>query len=95
MHLGAHRRQETHVDPAVLVGPEAPRQLSRTMHQAWVAFATDGVPAAETLEDWPTIDEGAGRPVMLLDAENRLADQPEAITTRFWASESSPVLGHR
>jgi para-nitrobenzyl esterase len=78
----------------VLVGPEAPRELSRTMHQAWVAFAADGAPAAEGLEDWPTIDEGTGRPVMLLDAENRLADQPEAITTRFWAGESSPVLGH-
>ena len=77
----------------VLVGPEAPRELSRAMHLAWIAFATDGVPAADGLEEWPGIDDGPGRPVMVLDTTCHLADNPEAITTRFWAGESSPVLG--
>ena len=77
----------------VLVGPEAPRALATAMHRSWIAFATDGVPSADELEEWPAIDDGPGRPVMVLDATSHLEDNPEAITTRFWAGASSSVLG--
>ena len=69
----------------VLVGPEAPRSLARAMHESWVAFAHGGVPVAEGLEEWPTVD-GAGRPVMLLDTECALVMDPEGTTTKFWES---------
>lgn len=69
----------------VLVGPEAPRSLARAMHESWIAFAHGGVPVAEGLAQWPTVD-GPGRPVMLLDAECALVLDPEGTTTKFWES---------
>jgi para-nitrobenzyl esterase len=69
----------------VLVGPEAPRSLSRAMHESWVAFARDGAPAAAAYPSWPTVD-GEGRPVMRFEAESTLLMDPEGTTTKFWAS---------
>jgi para-nitrobenzyl esterase len=74
----------------VLVGPEAPKPLARAMHDAWIAFARDGVPAADLLATWPRVDSD-GRPVMLLDTESSLAMDPEATTTKFWAA-AGPVV---
>jgi len=72
----------------VLVGPEAPKPLARAMHDAWIAFARDGVPSAASLETWPRVDT-EGRPVMLLDTESGLALDPEGTTTKFWGAASS------
>jgi len=74
----------------VFVGPEAPRSLARAMHEAWIAFARDGVPAADGLPTWPTVD-GDGRPVVLLDTGSTLALDPEGATRRFWATATSLV----
>jgi para-nitrobenzyl esterase len=67
----------------VFVGPEAPRALARSMHEAWIAFARDGVPAADGVPEWPTVD-GAGRPVVLFDTVNSLVRDPDGVTRRFW-----------
>ncbi len=69
----------------VFVGPDAPTELARATHEAWVAFARDGVPSADGLPDWPTVDS-AGRPVMVLDTEMTLASDPRAASREFWAS---------
>ena len=69
----------------VLVGPEAPAALARTMHTAWVATATDGDPTAAGLH-WPTMD-APDRPVLCLDDEPQVRPDPEATTRRFWLGE--------
>lgn len=69
----------------VFVGPDAPKLLARATHEAWVAFARDGVPAAEGLPAWPTVDT-PGRPVMVLDTQPELAWDPQAASREFWAS---------
>lgn len=69
----------------VFVGADAPRELAHATNQAWISFARDGVPAADGLPSWPTVGAEATRPVMVLDTESRLADDPGAITRRYWA----------
>lgn len=72
----------------VFVGPDAPKELARATHEAWVAFAREGSPAAATLPPWPTVD-GPGRPVMVLDTEPSLAEDPGAAAREFWASPAA------
>lgn len=74
----------------VFVGPDAPRPLARNMHESWAAFARDGVPAAAGLPDWPTVDR-PGRPVLLLDTEATVADDPLPATRAFWAGHDTLV----
>jgi para-nitrobenzyl esterase len=78
----------------VFVGPEAPAELADRMHAAWVAFARDGVPSADGLPEWVPVPAGSAaradsRPVMLLDVEPRLADDPDGVTRAFWAQARS------
>jgi para-nitrobenzyl esterase len=75
----------------VFVGPEAPTDLAERMHAAWVAFAREGVPSADGLPEWPPLagDGDGTRPVMLLDVDTRIADDPEGITRAFWARAHS------
>jgi para-nitrobenzyl esterase len=68
----------------VFVGPDAPKVLSRAVHESWVAFARDGKPGADDLPEWPALG-GAGRPVMVFDAESHLEDDPQSATREFWA----------
>ena len=76
----------------VFVGPDAPKQLARATHEAWVAFAREGTPAADGLPEWPTVDR-PGRPVMVLDTEPQLASDPQAASRRFWASPGAVMPG--
>jgi para-nitrobenzyl esterase len=69
----------------VFVGPDAPAELARVMHDAWVAFAVEGKPAADDLPDWPALG-GDGRPVLVLDEDCVLADDPNGTTRAFWLS---------
>jgi len=68
----------------VFVGADAPRSLGKTTNQAWISFARTGTPAADGLDPWPTLGSEATRPVMVLDTEPRLVDDPNAVTRRFW-----------
>jgi para-nitrobenzyl esterase len=72
----------------VFVGPDAPKVLSRAVHDAWVAFARDGAPTADDLPAWPSLG-GDGRPVMVLDDESRVVDDPGGGVRRFWESAGS------
>jgi para-nitrobenzyl esterase len=74
----------------VFVGPEAPKQLARSTHEAWVAFARDGAPGAGSLPEWPTVDQ-PGRPVMVLDTECSLALDPGARTRAFWSTPAATM----
>jgi len=67
----------------VFVGPEAPKSLARAVHEAWVAFATHGVPAADDLPEWPAVD-GSARTVLRLDTTSELLVDPQSTTLRFW-----------
>ena len=75
----------------VFVGADAPRSLARATNEAWIAFASTGVPAADGLAEWPTIDSEATRPVMVLDTEPSLADDPNGDTRRFWDATGSAM----
>lgn len=70
----------------VLVGADAPVGLSQATHGSWIAFARDGVPAFDGLPEWPSVNSGGdtGRPVMVLDVESELVDDPQAKIRAFW-----------
>lgn len=72
----------------VFVGPEAPRELARATHEAWVAFARSGVPSVEALGAWPTVD-AEGRPVMVLDTTSAVELDPGSISRRFWDTDAA------
>jgi len=78
----------------VFVGPSAPKELARATHEAWIAFARDGAPAAVGLPGWPTVD-GAGRPVMVLGDDSALALDPQGATRMFWTTPGSAMPRHR
>lgn len=67
----------------VFVGPEAPKELARATHEAWVAFARTGRPGADGLPPWPRVTDD-GRPVMVLDTESELVLDPDGEARRFW-----------
>ena len=67
----------------VFVGADAPTELSRATHQAWVEFARHGVPAADTLPTWPPYDTGE-RATMVLDVEPQVALDPQSTSRKFW-----------
>ncbi len=78
----------------VFVGPDAPKELARATHEAWVAFARDGAPVTPGLPDWPTVDR-PDRPVMVLDREPALAHDPQGSSREFWASPGADMPHHR
>jgi para-nitrobenzyl esterase len=63
-------------------GPEAEALARRTM-DAWVAFARTGDPSTEALGTWPAYDLQR-RPVMALNAECALLEDPGAERAQFW-----------
>jgi para-nitrobenzyl esterase len=75
----------------VFVGPDAPSELARVIHESWVAFASGEAPGAEGLADWPALG-GVGRPVMVFDEDSEVVDDPQSTSRRYWLSApSSPV----
>jgi len=70
----------------VFVGPEAPKPLARAVHEAWVAFATDGTPSADGLPEWPRVT-AERRPVLRFDTTSTLLEQPQATTLNFWSEQ--------
>lgn len=64
-------------------GPDAPRDLSARMHDAWVAFAKHGDPGHAGLPGWPAYDT-ARRATMVLDTPCALVDDPEAERRALW-----------
>jgi len=70
----------------MLVGPvgEEMRTLSRRMHEAWVAFARTGRPAADGLPEWPRYS-AERRATMLFDFEPSVVDDPDGDDREVWA----------
>ncbi len=66
----------------VMVGPEAPSALAQAMHRAWVSFARDGEPRFDSLQWSPLSD--AGRPVLCIDEESEVREDPLAASLRCW-----------
>jgi para-nitrobenzyl esterase len=60
-----------------LLGPAPPQELARTMHAAWVAFATNGDPG------WPRYDPST-RVTMRLDTISEPVPDPRAWERAFW-----------
>ena len=60
-----------------LLGPDPPQDLARTMHSAWVSFATTGDPG------WPAY-ECVGRATMHLDTTSSVVHDPRAWERAFW-----------
>lgn len=62
-----------------MAGKDAPADLARTMHGAWVAFATDGDPG------WAAYDPAGKRTTMVFDAGAcRPQDDPRAAERELW-----------
>lgn len=70
---------------AILVGPEAPRDLAATIHSAWVSFATERTPRADGLDPWPTVTADR-RPVMTFGEPCQVIDDPLPKTLAFWTT---------
>jgi para-nitrobenzyl esterase len=70
----------------MLVGPIGAemRTLSRRMHEAWVAFARTGRPAADGLPEWPPYT-AERRATMLFDFQPSVVDDPGAEDREVWA----------
>lgn len=68
---------------SVLVGTEAPRDLARAMHRAWVRFAHTGDPGGDDLDAWPTVGAGP-RPVQVFGEERGVVHDPLAATLDYW-----------
>jgi para-nitrobenzyl esterase len=60
-----------------LLGPAPPQELARTMHAAWVAFATNGDPG------WPRYDPST-RTTMRFDTISAPVPDPRAWERAFW-----------
>ncbi len=60
-----------------LLGADPPTQLAKTMHAAWVGFATRGEPG------WPKYDRRR-RATMRFDTTSRVVDDPRAAERRLW-----------
>ncbi len=61
-----------------LVGPDHPRSLADAMHEAWISFATDGIPRSSRLPEWPLFHDTT-RQLMQLDERSmvRASDAEE------------------
>jgi carboxylesterase 2/para-nitrobenzyl esterase len=60
-----------------LLGPNPPRALAQTMHQAWVNFASNGDPG------WPQFDLER-KPTMHFDVASTIVDDPLARESKIW-----------
>ncbi|MEV1019560.1 carboxylesterase family protein [Streptomyces sp. NPDC050264] len=66
-------------DHVPLVGEEGPRDLARTVHAAWVAFASTGDPG------WPAYDPAGERTTMVFDdGACRAEADPRAAERELW-----------
>ncbi|MEQ8858913.1 MAG: carboxylesterase/lipase family protein [Pseudomonadales bacterium] len=63
----------------------ASQALAARMSEAWIAFARSGNPNAPALPSWPEYDP-AQRATMVLDAECRVANDPDAAVRHLWAT---------
>jgi para-nitrobenzyl esterase len=70
----------------MLVGPvsDEMRSLARRMHEAWVAFARTGRPAADGLPDWPRYTP-EHRSTMLFDFQPQVVEDPGGDDREVWA----------
>jgi para-nitrobenzyl esterase len=60
-----------------LLGPDPPQALARTMHSAWVAFASSGDPG------WPAYDTDHRR-TMRFDTASAVVEDPRVWERAFW-----------
>lgn len=67
--------------------PDVPgvRALASLWSQALVRFALSGSPDADSLPQWPRYDLDK-RPVLLLDEQCRVANDPDAVHRALWAN---------
>ncbi|MCP2259086.1 para-nitrobenzyl esterase [Streptoalloteichus tenebrarius] len=66
-----------------LTGPNPPRQLATTVHNAWVAFMTSGDPG------WPCYDPRR-RATMRFDIASRVVNDPWPAVRELWAEAGHP-----
>ena len=64
-------------------GTGAPQDLGRAMREYWVQFARTGLPSAGGEPAWPAYDTDK-RPVLLLDATRRVAEDFDGVIRELW-----------
>lgn len=70
-----------------MAGMTAPRDLGPAMRAYWAAFAATGLPAAPGEPAWPQHNL-ADRPVLVLDAERRIARRLDDGVRAYWFDRS-------
>lgn len=68
----------------LFLGSRSARRLSRTMREAWLAFAAGGRPRAGGLEEWPLFDADLRR-TLRLGAGCGVETAPGEAARRFWS----------
>jgi para-nitrobenzyl esterase len=66
-------------------------EASRAMSGYFASFARNAVPTAAGQPDWPRYETGK-RPVMLLNSQCRIVDDPDGEERRFWQSRGKGLL---
>jgi para-nitrobenzyl esterase len=74
--------------PVTEAGP-ARQRAAEQVHQAWVSFVRDGVPAADGLPEWPRHD-AASRPVLVFDEDSRVEHDPRRDERLAWGDATWP-----
>jgi para-nitrobenzyl esterase len=70
------------VEPG-LHGPQPPKELARTMHQAWINFARCGDPSVAGLPTWPRYEPGALLQMVFNEVSSVGPVLPDAVA-HFW-----------
>ena len=66
-----------------LAGPGHPQPLADAVHDAWISFATDGVPRSQGLPEWPRFDDNS-KQLMRLD-DHSLVEASSAVQRPMWS----------
>ncbi len=68
----------------VLLGVDAPRELSELVHDSWVEFAKTGAPAGSGAREW-TPTGGESRVVQVFNTESAVVVDPMPIVSDYWS----------
>ncbi len=77
---------------AMLTGDAPVRQkIAEAMHEAWIAFACTGKPAAAVLPEWPAYDKER-RATLLFNEEYQVANDPQGAERLLWEGRAASLL---
>jgi len=77
---------------AMLTGDSPVRQkIAEAMHEAWIAFARTGKPAAAVLPEWSAYDTER-RATLLFNEEYQVVNDPQGAERQLWEGRAASLL---